>query len=151
MPGKYPEYSPFNPKLDNKYPVSKLEIDKKDKDIMTDGKPDWLSVFGDSPAQNMEAEFLIGFIVTNALHAGQWVDIPEPTEDVELESFVARTSIGPVIIEGIRHEYRRGVNKLEGAGLIVRVQDSEGRRFVSPTEKLAQFVGERIGFNQSSI
>ncbi len=152
IPGQNPEYSPFHPDLDQTHPVDTINFDSASKDLIIGGKVtplQWCSIFRNSPANNMEAETLMGTILTDTIRAGQWVDIPEPLEDGRIEGFTATAPNGTrITIPGIPLEYRRAVDILEKVGFVARSQNNEGKRFIRPTEKLVGFVQKRVGFRR---
>lgn len=91
----------------------------------------------------------MGQIVTEAIRAGQWVDIPEPTEDQQLGPVTVQTQSGNLTIMPITLEFVRAANLLYDRGLAERVTDNHGRNYLKPTEKLIEFFGQRIGFEKS--
>lgn len=143
------EYSPFQPELDQQFPVADINFDPESKDLITQGQVQpmaWVRVFRSSPAQNMEAEILMGRIITEAMRAGQWVDMPEPEDEKIRDVTFADPQGNKITIGGIPLEFIRGADTLVKTGLAERVRDEGRRSFIRPTEKFAQFVGQRIGF-----
>lgn len=144
-------YSPFNPQLDRQFPVSSLMLHDEDKESIVKGEIEpleWISFFRNSPARNSEAEILMGRIFTEAVRAGQWMDIPEPQEDqnigpISFEREGVNITVGPFPLE-----FRRAAQLLYEHGLAQRVTDEQGRNYLRPTEQLMRFFGQRIGFKQ---
>lgn len=152
IPGQNPEYSPFHPDLDQKYPVGTITFGKDSRDKILSGEVSslqWVSIFRNSPANNGEAETLIGAILTDAIRAGQWVDIPEPLEDSEIPGLAVETHEGlKVMIPSIPLELKRGAEILANVGFVQKTQNAEGQTFISPTEKLIEFIDTRVGFQK---
>lgn len=152
MSAQSPEYSPFQPDLDTRYPIGGIKFSPESKNLIINGAANmlqWASIFRNSPTNNMEAETLMGSILTEAMRAGQWVDMPEPLENEEIKPLTAETAQGTISIPAIPLQFRRGVGLLVNTGFVTRVQDPEGQRLIRPTEKFAEFVKQRIGFQQS--
>lgn len=143
------EYCPFQPELDSKYPVGLMRFGSKDIETITAGKVrpmTWCSLFRNSPANNMEAEILVGRMITEAVRAGQWIDIPVPIADEVLEPASFDLPNGTLTIGPITYEFRRAADILCQTGLARRMSDEQGRNYLRPTEGLMQFVNQRVGF-----
>lgn len=82
------EYSPFHLEFDQQCPVDGLFSEENRKDVVQGKVEDlmWVSVFRNSPINNSESEMIMD--MTEAVHAGQWVDIPMKSDvqkDILLE------------------------------------------------------------------
>ncbi len=139
-----PEYTPFHPELDQRFPIDQMLSDENMQDV-TAGKVQnlsWISFFRNSPANNSEAEVLMGQFVVAAARAGQWVDMPLRSD--EAMGGEVDTPIGKVDFSNIKLEFIRGGQILVDKELAKKVTDDDGREWFAPTEKLLEFVSERL-------
>lgn len=148
-----PEHCPFQPELDQRYPIGSLRLDPDSIRLITTGRISpfrWVSIFRNSPARNTEAEILIGRVLTEAVRAGQWIDIPalEADETTEPTTFTLPTG-GRLTIGPITYQYRRATDILCGIGFTQRMVDGAGRHYLRPTEQLVEFIDQSVGFGQS--
>lgn len=140
-------YNPFNPDLDKVTPVDDFGIPDWGRDQIVEGKfptMNWVSLFRTSPAMNMEAEGLMGRIVTEAIRAGQWVDLPEPEDEVYDGATFRSPNGGSLTVLGVPLEYKRGAKILEDSGLAKQIKDDAGNVYLKPTEEMTKFITARI-------
>lgn len=139
-----PEYSPFHPELDQKFPIDQMLSEENMKDVSS-GKVqnlNWVSFFRNSPAQNSEAEILMGQFVVAASRAGQWVDMPLKSDEPiggEVDTPLGKINFGNVTLE-----FTRGGQILVDNEFAKKVTDDDGRQWFAPTEKLLEFVSVRL-------
>ena len=142
--GNQPEYSPFHPEIDEKYPIDKITSQENLQDI-SDGKVGrlhWVRAFNNSPAKNAEAEAIMGQVVTHSVRAGQWVDIPVvANEDIEPIELPDGTTVE---FPGAKWDFEKGSEILKERGLANLVQDDDGKSMISPVEKMAELVASRL-------
>lgn len=139
-----PEYSPFHPELDNKFPIDKMILADNLNDVSEGKIPNlnWISFFRNSPASNSEAEILMGQFVVAAARAGQWVDIPhreDESSEVKTDSPFGQIDFGTVKLE-----FTRAGKLLVDKDLAKSVTDDDGKEWFAPTEKLLEFISERM-------
>jgi len=139
-----PEYSPFNPNLDEDFPVDQL-FTPENAAIATSTEMEasgWVSLFRMSPARNNEAETMMGDFVRAALNAGQWVDIQIRPD----EPMVKDAEVAPGVTADFsahQFEFQKGGRIMEEKGLIKTVQDDDGHNWARPTAELIKFIWER--------
>lgn len=153
LEGDRPDYSPFQPELDETYPVTRLRISRENKGkiILGDFTPeDWARLLSYSPKRKMGEALALGDMVTAALRAGQWVHVPESgigVIQVEKHDFHAGLTVKSCESSP---EARRGVQNLLCNGYIERDKDNKGVAQVRLTTKSMQLLNERIGFKWKS-
>lgn len=141
----------LHPILDEKFPPPQLT--EAFRSTVMSGNIEafsWLSIFRESPAKQIEAEVQIGRFATAAVGAGRWVDLP-----VEFDGIAGSTVIE--LSDGLNFDYvdvkvgrRTGWNLaavvpiLVESGLAREFQDSEGKKWLEPTENLVRFINERM-------
>ncbi|MBI2103526.1 hypothetical protein HYT59_00820 [Candidatus Woesebacteria bacterium] len=158
--GPIGEYSPFNPLLDEKYPINALVSKRVQEEILniiqkisqTDSEKEhflagmtrsyhpWV-VFGSSPAAKAESESLMGNILDAAIMAGQWVNIPMRSDE---EPCLYNTEQGVFDFNPYRKEWGKGADRLVEVGLAEKVLDDDGGPWLRPTEKMLEFFDERF-------
>ena len=139
------DYSPFHPDFDEKFPIDKL-LNQDNMEAVASGKIKplgWVSIFRNSPLKNGEAEMIMGKLVTAAVRAGQWVDIPPVTQDESL-SKVNLPGGGVVDFSGVKLEFTKATDMMVEQGYATIQEDNEGGQWFSPTGKLLEFMAERL-------
>lgn len=139
------KYSPFHPELDEKYPIDDL-LSAKNRELIVSGQMTpmgWVVVFSNSPTKNSEAEVLMGQIVTAAVSAGQWVDIPV-RGDEKLGEKIELPDGTKVDFSNVKLEYTKAGEILAENEMVDQVLDDDGGKWLAPKEKLLEFLRERL-------
>lgn len=139
------EYSPFNPLLDQAFPVDALFTKENAARALSQEMTGmgWVSLFSNSPAKNAEAEIMMGDVIKAALQAGQWVDIAV-REDEPLGGNVEPTPELSVDFSNVMFQFGRGGKIMEDKRFVEKViDDDDGGEWIKPTNKLVAFIWER--------
>ncbi len=123
------DYTPFNQNLDAILDPNNF-LTPKNRDIVYNGLGylGWVGVFRNSPANNSEAEAIMGAVVTAAVRSNGWVNIPR----IEGEST-------PVFIN-----FSQGEQILIDMGWLEAVIDDEGNTVLRPLAPMIEFIRERM-------
>ena len=95
----------------------------------------------------------MGRLVTTAIRAGQWVDIPLPKEET---SIIIESDFGEGLTKEIvdmaklmedpdaAFQVLKGAEDLEANGLVERVADKNGNLWLKPQKSLVNFITARL-------
>lgn len=110
--------------LNKTCPIDELLTPENAQSIQTMPNMNWVSILNNSPAENAEAEMLMGKITAVAVKKGHWVDIPLQEKEPEL--------------------VKAGLKKLVEVGLLEVISDEEGKQFIRPNDQFVSFIKQRL-------
>ncbi|MFH0864062.1 MAG: hypothetical protein V1858_03170 [Candidatus Gottesmanbacteria bacterium] len=162
------KYSPFNPELDQKYPIKKVIPGRARYEILKDPYIDKLVVdsLSSSPANNFEAEQLMAAIVIASLKAQpeqRWINIPmRPDEqlggfDINISSGDDHISLPLRLRNSINDkskkrkiqadqtlEYQEAAEILQRLGYVEITVNDDEQEMIKPKGPLIEFLKERF-------
>jgi len=140
------KYNPFNPELDQQYPLDKI-IPQELKDIMEQPNIErvWVSLLNNSPLGNWEAERTIGTYIEISTEAGQWLDIPIfEDEELEVDDLENEDEDAVAEFSGETLRFQNAANLLIEKGYMKKVLDDDGTEWLKPQKKLMEFIKSRM-------